>query len=80
VDDKFTVMVVQHPESLKGIVNADAVALENDPAAPKRTKLLDKHTRVVILRKGVNWMKVEVKSGPRAGQSGWILNKFFTDN
>jgi hypothetical protein len=80
VDDKFTVMVVQHPESLKGIVNADAVALENDPAAPKRTKLLDKNTRVVILRKGVNWMKVEVKSGPRTGQSGWILNKFFTDN
>jgi hypothetical protein len=80
VDVKFTVMVVQHPESLKGIINAAAVALENDPAAPKRARFLDKNTRVIILRKGVNWMKVEVKSGPRAGQSGWILNKFFTDN
>lgn len=80
VDDKFTVMVVQHPESLKGIVNASGAYFEADPAAMTGTRPLDKDTKVVILRKGINWMKVEVKSGKYAGQSGWILNKFYTDN
>lgn len=80
VDDKFTVMVVQHPESLKGIVNAGGALFEADPAAMTGTRALDKDTKVVILRKGINWMKVEVKTGKYAGQSGWILNKFFTGN
>jgi len=80
VDDKFTVMVVQHPESLKGIVNAGGVFFEADPATITGKRALDKDTKVVILRKGNNWMKVEVKSGKYAGQAGWILNKYFTDN
>ena len=78
VDDNYTVMVVQHPESLKGTINASGVHLEDDPAKPSANKTLDQNTQVVILRKGVNWMKVEVKSGPRAGQAGWVLNKYFT--
>lgn len=80
VDDNYTVMVVQHPESLKGKVNASGVHFEDDPGAPTANKTLDQNTEVVILRKGVNWMKVEVKTGPRTGQSGWILNKYFTGN
>ncbi len=79
-NDKFTVMVVQHPESLKGIVNAGGVFFEADPATITGKRALDKDTKVVILRKGNNWMKVEVKSGKYAGQAGWILNKYFTDN
>jgi hypothetical protein len=78
LDDRFTVMVVQHPESLKGTINAAAVHFEDDPSAPTGTKALEKGVRVVILRKGVSWMKVEVKSGLRTGQSGWILNHFFS--
>ena len=80
VDDKFTVMVVQHPESLKGIVNTEGTYFEADPAAPTGKLKLAKGTQVVILRKGVNWMKVEVKSGPQTGNAGWIMNKYFTDN
>jgi hypothetical protein len=78
LDDRFTVMVVQHPESLKGTINTAAAHFEDDPGAATGTKALDKGTQVVILRKGVSWMKVEVKSGPRTGQSGWILNQFFS--
>ena len=80
LDDKNTSMVVQHPESLNGIINADGVFFEDDPAVITGKKILSKNTKVTIIRKGQNWMKVEVKSGARAGQSGWILNKFFTDN
>jgi hypothetical protein len=79
MDDKTTTMVVQHPESLKGIVNAEGAHLEADPAAPTGAKKLAKGTQVTILRKGNNWMKVEVKSGPSIGQSGWILNQFYSD-
>ncbi len=78
LDDRFTVMVVQHPESLKGTINAAAVHFEDDPSAPTGTKALEKGVQVVILRKGVSWMKVEVKSGLLTGQSGWILNQFFS--
>lgn len=78
VDDKFTVMVVQHPESLKGTVNAEGAHLEADPASPTGKVKLAKGTQVTILRKGVNWMKVEVKSGPQAGSAGWILNRYFS--
>ncbi len=80
LDAKSTTMVVQHPESLNGIVNADNVHLEADPATPTGTKTLSKGDKVTIIRKGQNWMKVEVKSGARTGQSGWILNKFYTDD
>ena len=54
--------------------------LEADPATPTGTKTLSKGDKVTIIRKGQNWMKVEVKSGARTGQSGWILNKFYTDD
>jgi hypothetical protein len=80
LDDKTTTMVVQHPESLNGIVNSNGVHFEDDPAAATGKKLLDKDTKVTIIRKGQSWMKVEVKSGARTGQSGWILNQFYTDN
>ena len=40
---------------------------------------MTKGTRLIVIRKGVSWMKVEVKSGPSAGQSGWIMNQYFTD-
>jgi hypothetical protein len=80
LDAKSTTMVIQHPESLNGSVNADNVHIEADPATPTGTKTLSKGDKVTIIRKGQNWMKVEVKSGARAGQSGWILNKFFTDD
>ncbi len=79
VDDKFTALVVQHPESLKGIANAEGVHLEADPATPTGKKTIAKGTQLIIIRKGASWMKVEVKSGPSAGQSGWIMNQYFTD-
>ena len=80
VDDKFTTMVVQHPETLNGIVNKDGVFFEDDPAAPAGKKTLSKDTKVTIIRKGQSWMKVLVTSGPKLNESGWILNQFFTDN
>lgn len=80
LDKKTTTMVVQHPESLKGVVNTGGTFFESDPAVITGKRVLDQNTRVVILRRGNNWMKVEVKSGKYAGQSGWILNSNFTDN
>lgn len=78
--NRTTTMVVQHPESLNGIVNATGVHIEDDPAVFTGKKTLAKDTKVTIIRKGQSWMKVEVKSGPRVGESGWILNRHFTDN
>ena len=80
VDDKFTVMVVQHPESLKGTVNTEGAHLEADPASPTGKIKLATGTQVTILRKGVSWMKVEVKSGTQAGSAGWIMNQYFSGN
>jgi hypothetical protein len=77
---KTTTMVVQHPESLKGIVNTDRTPIEDNPATPTGKKKLAKDTQVTILQKGEYWMKVEVKSGPHAGDLGWIMSQYFTDN
>ncbi|HEC20117.1 MAG TPA: DUF4157 domain-containing protein [Gammaproteobacteria bacterium] len=77
---KTTTMVVQHPESLKGIVNTDRVYFEADPGRPRYNRTLAKDTKIKIIRKGHSWMKVEVISGAKAGERGWILNKYFTDN
>jgi hypothetical protein len=79
VDSRFTAVVVQHPESLKGIVNANGVLIEADPGAPTGSKTIPKDTKVKMLRKGHSWTKIEVTDGPRTGETGWILNQFFTD-
>lgn len=76
---KTTTLVVQHPESLNGIVNKDKTFFEADPGKPKYNRTLAKDTKVTIIRKGHSWMKVKVTSGARSGEEGWILNKFFTD-
>jgi hypothetical protein len=72
-----TTMVVQHAESLNGKINT-ATSMVDAPETLANPRKLDKDTKVSILRKGRTWMKVEVKSGPLAGESGWILNLEFS--
>lgn len=79
IDARFTVMVVQHPESLKGSVNTAGTLFEDDPAVITSRKALDKGDQVMILRKGHSWMKVKALTGRHAGDSGWIMNKYFSD-
>jgi hypothetical protein len=77
---KTTTMVVQHPASLTGTVNVKGAHFVNNPATLTNKRLLAKGTKVQILRKGNNWMKVKVLAGRRAGEKGWIMNKYFTNS
>lgn len=83
LDDKTTTMVVQHSESLDGEINTDKIVFAPSPKAyvnkGSEKGRLSKGTKVRVIRKGINWMKVEVKSGKYDTQTGWILNKYFTN-
>ncbi len=82
--NKHTAMVVQHPETLTGEINANNVFLVVSPEKFNKdgsgvVARLGSGTGLKIIRKGMNWMKVEVTSGGNSGKKGWILNKYFTD-
>ena len=80
--NKTTTMVVVHPESLKGETNANNVLLTNNPDKSKRTwkKKLALGIKVTVIRKGNNWMKVKVTSGPEVNTVGWMKNKYYLDS
>lgn len=77
--NKTTTMVVQHPKSLVGSINHDGVHLLSNPSYKKPKAKLAKGTTVKIIRKGKNWMKIEVMSGSDSGKQGWISNRYYTD-
>ena len=81
--NKTTTMVVQHSGSLDGKAVKDKVPFAPSPEeyvnANKTKGYLIKDTKIRIMRKGNNWMKVEVKSGKFSGETGWILNRHFTN-
>ena len=74
---KRTTMVVDHATEFEGKTNAFGAHFVDDPAVYKTDRVLEKGTEVTVIRKRVNWMKVEVKSGKYMGKTGWILNKYF---
>ena len=82
--NKYTAMVVQHPETLTGETNRNNVKLVLSPekfvkdGSGVKTRL-SSGTGVKIIRRGMNWMKVEVTSGGDTGKIGWMLNKYFKD-
>ena len=80
LDAKNTVMVVEHPGTLKGTINEASTLLVDDPAKMDNPRSLAKGDEVTIGRKGHSWMKVTVGTGKHAGQVGWIMNKYFTQS
>ena len=81
LDDKNTVMVVDHARSLAGTINENSTQLRFDPAKEESgVRRLHANDQVTIIRKGHSWMKVTVETGKHAGQVGWIMNKYFTQS
>jgi len=77
--NKTTTIVVQRPESLTGEINADKVRFKSRPSKSTAKGTLSKGTKLKIIRRGNNWMKIKILSGSHKDKSGWILNNFFTD-
>lgn len=77
--DKYTTMVTQPEKLLLGKTSSEGVHFVGDPANPGSTLIarLPKDTELKVIRKGVNWRKVEVTSGAHMGKTGWILNSLF---
>lgn len=83
--NRYTAMVVQHPETLTGEINTNKVILVQSPERFNKDgsgviSKLARATGVTIIRKGKTWMKVEVTTGSDTGKKGWILNKYFKDS
>jgi len=77
----YTTMVVQPEKRLKGKTSAAGVHLVANPNKWDTTLIvkLAKGTEVYTIKKGNNWRKVEVKTGPDTGKIGWISNAYFKE-
>jgi len=77
----YTTMVVQPEKRLKGETNTPGVHLVGDSGKWDTTLIvkLPKATEVYTLKKTRNWRKVRVETGPHAGRTGWIMNRFYSE-